>query len=33
MKSLINKVKCPLGDRSVSEVDSLQMKIDFNVGF
>ena len=33
MKSLINKVKRPLGDRSVSEVDSLQMKIDFNVGF
>ena len=33
MESLINKVKRPLGDGSVSEADSLQMKIDFTVGF
>ena len=33
MESFLNKVKCPLGDGSVSEADSLQMEIDFIVGF
>ena len=33
MESLINKVMRPLGDGSVSEAESLQIKIDFIVGF